>query len=184
MSVRPRRLATCVVSGLTFLLASCSSSNPVAPAAPSAVPELGHSGTYTLTITAVEAAGPCAPTFPPAARRRVYTARVEERYISGTHRLDVSLSGADFVSKRAGFFGIASVTGEIRFSIQDASQDPWWPYPSEPDVVERLGDGSYLMVLGEISTTRTGGTISGRSGVLKHSSGGECAIERFEMVRS
>ena len=186
MSVRRRRLSAYAVSGLAFLLAACSSSNQVEPAAPAApvVTAQIHGGTYTLTITASQAAGPCAPTFPPVARRRVYTARVEERYISGTHRLEVFLSGADFVTSRAFFFGIASAMGEIRFSIQDASQDPWWPFPSEPDVVERLGDGNHLMVIGEISATRTGDTISGRGELLNHSSDGQCAIESFEMVRT
>ena len=162
-------------------------SNPVEPAAPAApgVTAPIHGGTYTLTITASDAAGPCAPTFPPAARRRVYTARVEERYISGTHRLEVFLSGADFVASRAFFFGIVGVRGEIRFWIYDASLvDPWWPFPPEAAVEERLSDGTQLVVVGEISATRTGGTISGQGGVLTHSPGGQCAIQSFEMLRT
>ena len=116
----------------------------------------------------------------------MYTARVEERFVSGTRRLEVFLGGADFVTTAPhSFFGIASVHGRDPISsIQDASPDPWWPFPSEADVVERLGDGTHLTVIGEISARRTGATISGQGGVLTHSSGGQCAIESFEMLRN
>lgn len=188
MSARPRRLPACALSALAFLLASCSNSNPVAPARPVAPTVQIYSGTYTLTITASEAAGPCAPTFPSAARRRLYVARVQDGVVSGNDRLEVFLSGADFIIKQGrgnAFSGTVRATGEIDFTIHDAYPgDPWWPWPSDADVVERLSDGTQLVVVAEITARRTGSTISGQGGVLNHSSGGQCAIESFEMVRT
>ena len=115
----------------------------------------------------------------------MYTARIEQGFATGRRRLEVFLGGANFVTTAPhSFFGIVSSTGVIDFFIQDASPDPWWPFPSEADVVERLRDGTHLTVIGEISARRTGTTISGHGGVLTHSSGAQCAIESFEMVLS
>ena len=167
MSAWRRCLSACAVSGLAFLLASCNTSNPVAPASPPMVAVHDHSGMYTLTVTASDTAGPCASTFPPAAKRRVYTARLQQRFVSGRPLLEVFLGGADFIS--GAFSGTVMSTGEINFRA---------------NAVERLSDGTQLVVVADINARRTGSTIVGQGGVLTHSSGGQCAIERFEMVLS
>ena len=71
---------------------------------------LDYSGVYTLTITA----GSCSPGFPEELKRRVYTARVEQRGAS----LRVSLPGADFLYLildpfGGAFAGAVAPTGEI-----------------------------------------------------------------------
>lgn len=182
MSVRARRLSACAVLGLTFLLASCSNSTPVAPASPPMVAVHNHSGMYTLTVTASGTAGPCASTFPPVAKRRVYTARLQQRFVSGRPYLEVFLSGADFIS--GAFSGNVLPTGEIHFRIYDAWPGDAWNLPANANVVERLSDGTQLVVVADINARRTGSTIVGQGGVLTHSTGGQCAIESFEMVLS
>ena len=191
MSVRRRRLSACALWGFTVAVVSCEI-NPIGPAPQPPGPIHNHSGDYTLTITAGDGAGQCAPSFPQTVKRRLYAARIQQRSIRpNVYQLEVYLSGADFIPASGGlggvFTGTLSLAGDIRFSLFEASPgdpDPWWPFGHETSVAERLSDGTQLVVVGEITARGTAGVISGKGGTLNHSSGGRCAIERFEMVLS
>jgi hypothetical protein len=157
-----------------------------------------YSGVYTLTITARS----CSPGFPDAAKRRVYTARVEQ---TGAN-LRVSLSGADFLDDpdspvRGGTFaGAVKPTGEITFWI-GARWSTIWDYYGV-GLEERLSDGTVLVIFGSIEATSTPAGISGTPPAFWQESGGggifhlpprgfswslndetgSCYIDRFEMV--
>ena len=111
-----------------------------------------YTGVYTLTITARS----CAPGFPEAAQRRVYTARVEQ---TGAN-VWVSLSGADFLPGSNTFTGAVEPTGEITFWILPIS---WWEFYGA-DLEERLSDGTVLMIFGTIQATGTPAGMSGTAG--------------------
>jgi hypothetical protein len=141
-----------------------------------------YTGVYTLIITA----GFCSPGFPEEAKRRVYTAQVEQ---TGAD-LRVSLSGADFV--RGAFAGAVTPTGEISFGIGPTSI---WDYGVN-QLEERLSDGTVLVIFGTIAASSTPAGISGKAldqdaglggifrkrldGVLDLES--HCEIGHFEMV--
>lgn len=176
-------LAACIVATLGLAGASCSSS-PLAPrppieAPPSPPPPPGtpppSSGVrlYTLTINSSDTSGPCAGV-PATARRRVYLADVEQ---TGSD-LKVSLTGAEFVSNK--FVGVVAPTGEITFTIRPASP---WDYDAF-DVLERLSDGSLLIVSGVITARSTAAGISGSGGEIRpaHTASSWCQVDSFEMV--
>jgi hypothetical protein len=178
-----RRIQIAVL--LAFSSGACADRNPAAPAPPQPGPD--YSGTYTLTITASDAAGPCAPTFPQTAKRRVYAARIQQRLVSRSPYLEVYLSGADFIATHGPgvmFTGTVSSVGEIHFRIHEALPGDQWDFPSPAQVVERLSDGTQLVVAGDITARRAGATISGNGGAFIHSSAGRCAIDSFKMVFS
>jgi hypothetical protein len=142
-----------------------------------------YSGLYTLTITADS----CSPGFPEEAKRRVYTARVEQ---AGAD-LWVYLSGADFLPFSGTFGGAVRPTGEISFTIAPASL---WDYGGT-DLQERLSDGTVLWIFGIITASSTPAGISGTISRVDQDSGlggiyrlpvwpftGSCYIDRFEMV--
>ena len=171
-------LAACVV--WTIVSASCNI-GPIGPA-PSVQSPLSPPGTpqppsgvtlYTLTISSIDTSGPCAGV-PAAARRRVYLADVEQ---TGSD-LKVSLTGAEFVSNT--FAGVIAANGEITFTIRPAQP---WDYDSF-DVLERLSDGSLLIVSGVIAARTTAQGISGSGGEIRpaHTSSSWCQVDRFEMV--
>jgi hypothetical protein len=156
-----------------------------------------YSGVYTLTVTARS----CTSGFPEAAKRRVYTARVEQMAAN----LRVSLSDADFLSDPddptggGTFTGAVEPTGEITFSILPSSV---WDFYA-PDLEERLSDGTVLTIFGGIDAVSTPSGISGTPPAFSQESGvggifhlpprgsswslhdatGSCFIDRFEMVR-
>ena len=184
MPIGARRLAPCLVSGLALMTASCDSgpiaprpavqappSLPAPPGTPS--PPSGVVSTYTLTISSSDTSGPCAGV-PAAARRRVYLADVEQ---TGSD-LKVALTGGEFVSNR--FTGVITPTGEVTFTIRPAAP---WDYDAF-DVLERLSDGSLLIVSGVITARSTAGGISGSGGEIRpaHTASSWCQVDSFEMV--
>lgn len=180
MYPRPCRWAACIVSAVALVGASCNSS-PLAPrppveASPSSPPETPTSSRvslYTLTISSSDTSGPCAGV-PDLAKRRVYLADVEQ---AGSD-LKVVLTGAEFVSNT--FRGVITPAGEITFTIRPAAP---WDYDAF-DVLERLSDGSLLIVSGVIAARTTAGNISGSGGEIRpaHTSGSWCQVDSFEMV--
>lgn len=143
-------------------------------------PNDNHTGDYTLILTA----SGCTPGFPEEAKRRVYTARVEQK---GTD-LRVSLSGARFWAGSGAFAGVVTPTGEIRFTIRPA----WvWDYDAT-DLMEYLSDGDSLIVGGVVIARHTPAGISGKSDVSLYGGNGGymrlnfgrgvCSIDPFELV--
>jgi hypothetical protein len=146
-----------------------------------------YSGIYTLTITTRS----CTPGFPEVAKRRVYTARVEQTAAN----FRVSLSGGDFLrdSYPSGgtFDGAVTPTGGVGFFLGSS-----WDAPI--GLEERLSDGTTLMIFGTIGATGT------RAGIFStphwqgigeiyhfppHGSSwsfwdftGWCYLDRFDMV--
>jgi hypothetical protein len=168
-------------AGLAGLLLTVScNSGPIAPAAPprtsppgpAPVPPSVRVTLYTLTVSSSETSGPCEGV-PSAVRRRVYMADVEQ---TGSV-LEVSLSGAEFVSNT--FRGVVDANGDITFTIRPAS-----PWDEGFDVLERLSDGSLLIVSGVIKARSTAAVISGSGGEIRpaHTDSRWCQIDSFEMV--
>jgi hypothetical protein len=146
-----------------------------------------YAGVYKLTITASS----CSAGFPEEAKRRVYTAQVEQTGAA----LRVSLSDADFLPGSNAFAGAVMAPGEMRFAIQPLSI---WDYGGA-DLQERLSDGTILLTFGTISATSTPQRISGTAiaqgelgGILHLPPRGSswsmadytgwCDIDRFDMV--
>jgi hypothetical protein len=130
---------------------------------------------YTLTITSRDTSAPCLRV-PEALRRRVYTAAVQQ---TGSD-LKVTLSGATFVSNV--FEGVITSEGEVGFTIRPAQP---WDYDAF-DVMERLSDGTLLLVSGTIKARRTADGIFGEGGEIRpaHTAGDWCRIDSFELVPS
>ncbi len=128
---------------------------------------------YTLTITSRDTSAPCRRV-PEALRQRVYTAAVEQ---TGS-MLKVRLSGATFVSNV--FEGVSMPDQEIVFTIRPAQP---WDYDAF-DVVERLTDGTLLLVSGTINARRTPEGIFGEGGEIRpaHTGSDWCRIDSFELV--
>ena len=152
-------------------------------------PRTDYRGTYTLTISA---ASPCRFTsgaFPEEAKRRVYTAKVEQ----DGGRLTVTLSDADFIVTNGygnRFSGFTDPTGTMTFPIGDV-----WGYEVVRfHIVERFSVGA-LLVGGTVTASgtpqRIAGTLDGsiltsnRTSDPFDSSLSECesATHGFEMVR-
>jgi hypothetical protein len=150
-------------------------------------PVENYSGVYALTITARS----CSGDFPDAAKRRVYTARVEQTGAA----LRVALSDADFLPGSNTFAGAVTAPDAIKFAIRPSSV---WDYDG-PDLQERLSDGTVLLMFGVISATRTSQRISGTAIAQGELGGiihlpprgpswsladaiGGCDIDRFDMV--
>jgi hypothetical protein len=128
---------------------------------------------YTLTITSRDTSAPCL-SVPEALRQRVYTAAVEQ---TGSI-LKVRLSGATFDSNV--FEGVITPNGEIDFTIRPVQP---WDYDAF-DVVERLADGTLLLVSGTIKARGTREGIFGEGGEIRpaHSASNWCRIDSFELV--
>jgi hypothetical protein len=151
-------------------------------------PVENYAGVYALIIMARS----CSGDFPEGAKRRVYTARVEQ---TGAD-LRVALSDADFLPGSSAFAGAVTATGEVKFAIRPSSV---WDYDL-PDLQERLSDSTVLLTFGVISATRTPQGISGTAinqegglGGIAHLPPrgwswsladhiGWCYIDRFDMV--
>jgi hypothetical protein len=104
----------------------------------------------------------------------VYTADVEQ---TGSD-LKVSLSGATFVSNV--FEGVITPDREVYFTIRPVQP---WDYDAF-DVVERLSDGTLLLVSGTISARRTTEGIFGEGGEIRpaHTASDWCRIDDFDLV--
>jgi hypothetical protein len=143
-------------------------------------PRADYTGVYTLVISA----GTCTPGFPEEAKRRMYTARVEQRGAD----LRVSLSGADFWPSSGALAGVVAPTGEIRFTIRPVSI---WDYDAT-DLMERLSNGDSVIVGGPIIARNTPARISGQSDHMPPAGDGSymrlnvgtgvCDLDHFELV--
>ena len=121
-------------------------------------PRTDYRGTYTLTISA---ASPCRSTwgtFPEEAKRRVYTANVEQ----DAGRLTVTLSDADFIVTNGygnRFSGFTDPTGTMTFPIGDF----WGGEIVRFHIVERFSGGA-LLVGGTVTASGTPQRIAGTLG--------------------
>jgi hypothetical protein len=152
-------------------------------------PRTDYRGTYTLTISA---ASPCRSTsgpFPEEAKRRVYTASVEQ----DVGLLTVTLSDADFIVTNGSgnrFSGFTDPTGTMTFPIGEI----WGGELIRFDIVERFSGGA-LLVSGTVSASgtpqRIAGTLNGSILISNSTSApfdpylSYCGSEThgFEMVR-
>jgi hypothetical protein len=124
-------------------------------------------------------AGRCGASYPEAGKKRVYTARVQQ---TGTN-LQVFLSGADFRPGSDNFKGLVSGTGEITFNIEPVAP---WDY-GQFDVIERIPDGTVLIVSGIIIARSAAAGIFGSAddilGAYIQMNGGTwCDIANFDLV--
>ena len=120
-------------------------------------PRTDYRGTYTLTISA--ACNFTWGTFPEGAKRRVYTANVEQ----DGGRLTVTLSNADFIVTNGygdHFSGFTDPSGTMTFPIGD-----YWGYEIVRfHIVERFSGGAMLVggtVTASGTPQRIAGTLNG-----------------------
>jgi hypothetical protein len=160
------------------------------PPAPGPLAPANYAGTYTLTVAATR----CTAGFPEAAKRRVYSARVEQ----AASNLRVTLTGADFLRGAGAFSGEVMAAGGLQFIVRPGSV---WDYDI-PEMEERLSDGTILATFGIVAATVSPAGIfgtapnqaAGLGGILHlppRSVGvsyswsqaiGSCDIERFDLV--
>jgi hypothetical protein len=181
MRRRARLTTVALISGAVLALASCDKTpirpSPLPTAEPPRVipapgPQSGTVKTYTLTLTSRDTAAPCSRV-PEALRRRVYMADVQQTGVD----LKVVLTGADFMSNT--FYGVIKSDDEISFTIRPAQP---WDYDAF-DVVERLSDGTLLIVSGVITAKTTSAGIFGTGGEIRPNTPSNwCSIDAFEMV--
>jgi hypothetical protein len=116
-------------------------------------------GDYRMTI---EGPGSCPERepLPPDLRRRQYDAVITQN----GPQLTVTLTGAPFlISGDQGnrFTGVVTGTSAT-FKMRRFSEAYYYPVgPPHPDVVERLQDGTLLMVTGDATVSATSGGLSG-----------------------
>ncbi len=118
-------------------------------------PRTDYRGTYTLTISAASACRWTSGTFPEEAKRRVYTANVEQ----DGGRLTVTLSDADFIVTNGygnRFSGFTDPTGTMTFPIGDV----WGDEIIRFHIVERFSVGA-LLVGGTVTASGTPQRIAG-----------------------
>jgi hypothetical protein len=140
----------------------------------------GLAGDYTLRLEAET----CQGSFPDAALRRVYAARLDP---IGS-RLQVALSGADIWRGSGVFTGVVTAPETYRFIIR-----PEWAWDYDAfDLIETLPGGTSVIVQGTILARRTAEGIAGRRDPapdagnalhirLNSAFGGWCPIEIFEL---
>ena len=116
-------------------------------------------GTYTLTLAAGCRAG--VGTLPDSARRRTYLARMSQEQ----RRLDVSLSGAEFVlyeGRGDHFAGVVDATGRVTFEIGNVGYDYYYsPRCYRCDLVERFSPTTALVIGGNVAAERASSEIAG-----------------------
>jgi hypothetical protein len=119
-------------------------------------------GTYTMTVDATSCAR-YSRLLDPQYRLRTYTATIKQ---SGA-RFTVRLSDALFLSGSDGFSGIATPTG-ADVQLRSYYNPYYYPsYPPQPDVVERLADGTVLEVYGQGRLTGTPDRLAGTVGAIR-----------------
>jgi Carboxypeptidase regulatory-like domain len=123
-----------------------------------------YAGTYALTIST---AASCAAAIP---QRRTYLATIARDSSTGPGRINVSLSGADFVKAENGtanrFAGVVDPSGGIIFSL--GNSDVFSDFDLD-EVIERLG--TVELVIGGVATTtgspqRISGPLAGTLGIV------------------
>jgi hypothetical protein len=147
------------------------------------------SGRWSLTISASACQSTRFGPLPDEAKTRRYTAAATQ---DGPH-LRLTLADAEFVivgGRGNTITGTTDPNDSMRLTLAGPS-DYYYYYYRVSDLVERLNDGSQLVISGTVTASgdsrRVAGTLSG-SFVLKSSTGtrtAECsaANHRFEMVR-
>lgn len=147
------------------------------------------SGRWSLTISASACQTTRFGPLPEEAKTRRYSAHVTQ---DGPH-LRLTLADAEFVivgGRGNMFAGTTDPNDSMRLTIAGPS-DYYYYYYRTSDLVERLTDGTQLLISGTVTATgdsrRAGGTLAG-SFRLKSSTGAnsaECSAgnHRFEMVR-
>jgi hypothetical protein len=119
-------------------------------------------GTYSLIVTAVS---PCSSApFPDAARRRVYTARVEQ----SRNGLSVRLADADFILTRGfGNWFVGNTTvGGVYFDLRRYSWYYYYGGAPEYQLVERLTANSAVVVEGIMEGTGSPSHVRGQMGTI------------------
>lgn len=142
-------------------------------------------GTYTMTVDATNCTR-FSQLLDPQYRLRTYTATIQQ---SGA-RLTVRLSDAQFGPGSDGFSGIVTLTG-ADMQLRSFYNPYYYPsYPPQPDVAERLGDGTYLETSGHARLTGTPDSLSGTTGMLRRwgtfqggSFMGGCSEPRITLTR-
>jgi hypothetical protein len=116
-------------------------------------------GTYTMTVDATSCTGFNRP-LEPQYRLRTYTATIAQ----SSARLTVRLSDAQFLPNSSGFSGIPTPTGADMLARTCLLCYYFNPpsYPPEPDVAERLADGTFLEFSGRYRLTGTRDRLSGQ----------------------
>jgi hypothetical protein len=149
---------------------------------------IDYSGTYTLTIVTDN----CGVEIPEVVKRRVYTAHV----VPNGARLNVSLTGADFLPDSNNFSGLVVSASAIRFNVFAGTD---FYYGSFFEVAENVAGVGTIFVAGfpiiaatDISGARIDGAFSQNDGflglVVPTAFPGfldtvwECPISRFELV--
>ena len=146
-------------------------------------------GRWSLTISASACQSTRFGPLPEEAKTRRYSAAVTQ---DGPH-LRLTLADAEFVivgGRGNMFAGTTDPNDSMRLTIAGPS-DYYYYYYRTSDLVERLTDGTQLLISGTVTATgdsrRAAGTLAG-SFRLKSSTGAnaaECSAgnHRFEMVR-
>ena len=150
---------------------------------------IDYSGSYTLSVLT----GDCGVAIPEVVKRRIYTAHV----VPSGARLNVSLTGADFLPGSNSFSGLVVSASEIRFDIFGGTD---FYYGSFFDVAENVAGVGTIFVVGvpiiaatDISGARINGAFSQNDGFMGLAvptafpgfmdTVWQCPISRFELVR-
>lgn len=147
-----------------------------------------YEGIYTMTVDATSCTGFDRP-LEPQYRLRTYTATIRQSGVL----LTVRLSDVPFVPRSDGFSGIATATGadvRLRSFYLSYYFNPT-SYPPEPDVAERLADGTFLETSGQARLTGTPDRLSGTgelylrqwSAFQAHTFLGGCSQPRLTLER-
>jgi len=146
-------------------------------------PRLNLTGAYTLTVEVTAGCGDNPP-LPQHLRRRQYDAFITQTGLG----LQVALTEPRFlVVNGAGnrFGGQVQSGASATFALD-------WTDEGYPNVVERLGDGTFLVIWGTVSTTGSAGGLSGPFGgsMAQYAAGfpgtltllGICSSPRFTLA--
>ena len=142
-------------------------------------------GTFTMTVDASNCSG-FSKLLDVQYRLRTYTATIAQ---SGS-RLTVRLSGASLHANSDGFSGIASPTG-ADMQLRSFYNAYYYPdYLPQPDVAERLADGTFVETSGAARLSGTPDRLSGTASMMRRWSAfqgpgflGGCQEPRITMTR-
>ena len=145
-------------------------------------PRLNLAGNYRLTIEVTGACGD-SPALPQSLRLRQYDAVITQNGVA----LQVELVEPRFLVRggRGNRFGGSIHATGATFNLR-------WDEDFNPDVVERLGDGTFLVTAGTVNTQGTAAGVSGTlGGAMEHHGAGfpttfnflgSCGAPRFTLT--